>query len=418
MPASAPKTNPEIEVPASNPTRNPVMTPVIAPVIAIVIPLYNHAATLAKVVAESLRFTDILIVVDDGSRDNAAEVLARLDRKVQIIRHPENLGKGAAILSGARRARELNSSHIITIDADGQHYSDDIPAFITAVIENPEAIIVGCRDFAATYVPKSSDFGRDFSNFWFRVQTGRKIGDSQSGFRAYPLNLLEALNWREKRYAFENEVLVRAAWAGVKIIEIKIGVYYPAKSEHISHFHRLWDNLRLSFLNTRLTIRSMLPWPHNQLDLDGEPPSEPVSILHPVRSLQLLLKENASPQRLALAVALGVLVGALPLLGMRAMMLLMITGYFRLNKIVALAAGNICMPPFVPALCIEVGYFIRHGTWLTEISFKTLGYQALERFWEWGLGSLIVGPLLALFFGLLTLITAKKINDRKDSPNL
>jgi glycosyltransferase involved in cell wall biosynthesis len=404
--------------PATN-TRigNPALNNVQSPLIAIVIPLYNHAVTLEKVVAESFRFTDILIVVDDGSSDNATEVLERLDPAVHVIRHPQNLGKGTAILSGAKKARELNATHIITIDADGQHFSDDIPGFIKAVIENPEAIIVGCRDFAATYVPKSSDFGRDFSNFWFRVQTGRKIGDSQSGFRAYPLNLLEALNWREKRYAFENEVLVRAAWAGVKINEIRIGVYYPAKHEHISHFHRLWDNLRLSFLNTRLTIRSMLPWPHNQLDRDGEPPSEPVSILHPVSSLKLLLKENASPKRLALAVGLGVLVGALPLLGMRAMIILMITGYFRLNKIVALAAGNICMPPFVPALCIEVGYFIRHGAWLTEISFKTLGYQALERFWEWGLGSLIIGPLLALFFGLLTLIMAKKINDRKDSTN-
>lgn len=409
MPATAKKTNPGIDAPAAIPTP--------APVIAIVIPLYNHAATLEKVVTESLNFTDILIVVDDGSSDNVSTVLERLDPAVHIIRHPENLGKGAAILSGANRARELNATHIITIDADDQHYSDDIPAFIKAVIETPAAIIVGYRDFAATYVPKSSDFGRDFSNFWFRVQTGRKIGDSQSGFRAYPLNLLGALNWREKRYAFENEVLVRAAWGGVKINEIRIGVYYPAKHEHISHFHRLWDNLRLSFLNTRLTIRSMLPWPHNQLIRDGETPSTPVSILHPIRSLRLLLKENASPKRLALAVALGVLVGALPLLGMRAMIILMLTGYFRLNKIVALAAGNICMPPFVPALCIEVGYFIRNGAWLTEISFKTLGYQALDRFWEWGLGSLIIGPLLALFFGLLTLIMAKTINDRKDSPN-
>ncbi len=400
-------TNPPPDSSGTNPNRSPI--------IAIVIPLYNHAGTLEKVVAESRGFTEHLIVVDDGSSDDIDKVLPRLDSEIHLIRHPRNLGKGAAILSGAKKARELDATHIITIDADGQHYSDDIAGFITAVRKNPEAIIVGCRDFAATYVPKSSDFGRGFSNFWFRVQTGQKIGDSQSGFRAYPLSLLAAMIWREKRYAFENEVLVRAAWSGVKIKEIKIGVYYPAKHEHISHFHRLWDNLRLSFLNTRLTIRSMLPWPHDQLDDAGQPPSEPVSILHPIRSLKMLLQENASPKRLAVAVGLGVLVGALPLLGMRAMIILMITGYFRLNKIVALAAGNICMPPFVPALCIEAGYFIRHGRWLTEISFKTLGYQALERFWEWGLGSLIVGPLLALFFGLLTFAMAKKIQTAKES---
>ena len=394
----------------NNTLKTPTADGSLIPNIALIIPLYNHSATLAKVVLEGQSFTDLIIVVDDGSSDGAAAVINKLPDSVHIIRHSRNLGKGAAILSGAEKALKLKASHIITIDADGQHYSDDIPLFIEAINRNPEAIIVGCRNFAETYVPKSSDFGRSFSNFWFRVQTGYKIGDSQSGFRAYPLSLFKLFNWREKRYAFENEILVRAAWSGIKINEIKIGVYYPARHEHISHFHRLWDNLRLSFLNTRLTIRSMLPWPHNQVDNQGQPPTEPVSILHPIRSLRLLLKENASPKRLAIAVALGVFVGALPLLGIRAMIILMLTGYFRLNKIVALAAGNICMPPFVPALCIEIGYFIRHGVWLTEISFKTLGYQALERFWEWGLGALIAGPILAAFFGLLTFLMAKGLS--------
>ena len=381
--------------------------------IAIIIPLYNHAATLGKVVAEVMRFGDLIIVVDDGSTDNAVEECKKLDQTVHIIRHSCNQGKGVAILSGAEKARELKASHIITIDADGQHYGEDLPEFFAAIKKDPEAIIVGCRKFDETYVPGSSRFGRSFSNFWYRVQTGNRIGDSQSGFRAYPLSVLAAFKWREKRYAFENEILVRAAWSGIKVQEIDIRVHYPARHEHISHFHRLWDNLRLSFLNTRLTIRSMLPWPHNQLDGEGQPPAEPVSIFHPLRSLRLLLKENASPKRLAVAVALGILVGALPLLGLRAMIILMFTGYFRLNKVVALAAGNICTPPFVPALCIEAGYFMRHGTFLTEISFKTLGYQALERFWEWGLGSLIVGPALALTFALITYVIALKIKNKR-----
>ena len=377
--------------------------------IAVVIPLYNHAATLGKVVADVQRFSDLIIVVDDGSSDHAIEECEKLDQSVHIIRHPQNRGKGAAILSGAAKARELKAGHIVTIDADGQHYGEDLPEFFAAISKDPEAITVGCRKFDETYVPGSSRFGRSFSNFWFRVQTGHRIGDSQSGFRAYPLSVLAAFKWREKRYAFENEILVRAAWAGIRVQEIDIKVHYPARHEHISHFHRLWDNLRLSFLNTRLTIRSMLPWPHNQLDAIGQPPAEPVSIFHPLRSLRLLLKENVTPKRLAVAVALGVFVGALPLLGIRAMMILVITGYFRLNKVVALAAGNICTPPFVPALCIEAGYFMRHGTFLTELSFKTLGYQALERFWEWGLGSLIVGPALALAIGLITYFIALQI---------
>ncbi|MCK5540664.1 MAG: DUF2062 domain-containing protein [Deltaproteobacteria bacterium] len=385
------------------------------PQIAVVIPLYNHAATLVKVVADVQRFSDLIIVVDDGSTDHAVQECEKLDQSIHIIHHPRNLGKGAAILSGAKKARELKAGHIITIDADGQHYGEEIPEFFAAISKDPEAITVGCRKFDETYVPSSSRFGRSFSNFWFRVQTGRKIGDSQSGFRAYPLSVLEAFKWREKRYAFENEILVRASWSGIRVQEIDIRVHYPARHEHVSHFHRLWDNLRLSFLNTRLTIRSMLPWPHNQLDAKGLPPTEPVSIFHPLRSLRLLLKENTSPKRLAVAVALGVFVGALPLLGLRAMIILMITGYFRLNKVVALAAGNICTPPFVPALCIEAGYFMRHGTFLTELSLKTLGYQALERFWEWGLGSLLVGPALALAIGLITYFIALKLKDTKEN---
>ena len=380
--------------------------------IAVIIPLYNHAATIEKVVADVQRFADLIIVINDGSTDAAVKECQKLDQSAHIIHHPQNQGKGAAILNGAAKARQLGVSHIITIDADGQHYGSEIPSFMAAISKYPEAIIVGCRKFDETYVPGSSRFGRSFSNFWFRVQTGRKIGDSQSGFRAYPLTVIESFTWREKRYAFENEIIVRAAWAGIRIEEIAIRVHYPSRHEHISHFHRLWDNLRLSFLNTRLTIRSMLPWPHNQLAGEGQPPAAPVSILHPLRSLRLLLKENVSPGRLAVAVGLGVLVGALPLLGLRAMLILMITGYFRLNKIVALAAGNICTPPFVPALCIEAGYFLRHGAFLTEISFKTLGYQALERFWEWGLGSLLVGPLLALSFGFTTYLIALNIKTK------
>jgi len=157
---------PTIDIQAENQALNDPQSPIIA----IVIPLYNHAETLEKVVNESRRFSENMIVVDDGSNDGVGEVLSRLDPTVHLLRHPKNLGKGAAILSGSRKARELNATHIITIDADGQHYSDDIPGFIEAVHETPEAIILGCRDFAATYVPKSSDFGRRF-----RPGPGRRV---------------------------------------------------------------------------------------------------------------------------------------------------------------------------------------------------------------------------------------------------
>ena len=378
--------------------------------IAVVVPHYNHPDTLPAVVAVALEYCRLVIVVDDGSDETAAQALSKLDERALLIRHRNNLGKGAAILSGLHRARKSGASHIITIDADGQHFPEDLPLFIEAIRQDPEALIVGCRRFDAEQVPFASRFGRRFSNFWFRVQTGIKAGDTQSGFRAYPAALFETLKCDEQRYAFENEILVRAAWAGIPIREIPVRVHYPEQDRHISHFHRFWDNFRLSRLNTRLTIRSLLPWPHDQFGSRESPP-EKVSLLHPVRAVKLLLRENASPPRLAAAVALGAGIGSLPLIGMQTMTILILSSFLRLNKVAALGAANIGIPPLIPAICIETGYFLRHGHFLTEISLETLGYQAPARLWEWILGSLLVAPVTALLLGGITLVLALAIKN-------
>ena len=379
--------------------------------VAVVIPHYNHSATLPAVVAEALAYCPTVIVVDDGSSPPEAAILDDLDPRARRLRHPENRGKGAAIRSGLQEARRLGATHIITIDADGQHFPADIPAFLEAVERDPEAIIIGWRDFTTTRVPGGSRFGRSFSNFWFRVQTGVRLGDTQSGFRAYPVAVLASLPCDERHYAFENEILVRAAWAGVRIREIPVRVHYPEGPAHISHFHRLRDNFRLSRLNTRLTIRSLLPWPHDQLGSRQAPP-EKVSLLHPLRAIRLLLKENTTPPRLAGAVALGAGIGSLPLVGMQTMLILVCSSFLRLNKAAALGAANIGIPPLLPALCIETGHFLRHGRFLTEISLETLGYQAPARLWEWILGSLLVAPLTALLLGGITLGLALTIKNR------
>jgi uncharacterized protein (DUF2062 family) len=124
-----------------------------------------------------------------------------------------------------------------------------------------------------------------------------------------------------------------------------------------------------------------------------------ISILHPIRSLRLLLKERATPLDLSIGAATGASLGALPLFFFHTLAILFVAGYFRLNKILALATSQLCMPPFVPAVCIETGHFLRHGKFLTEISLETLGSQGLERIWEWLLGSLLVAPVLGLVTG-------------------
>ncbi len=364
--------------------------------VGIVIPVYNHAKTLRDVVDRALEVNDAVMVVDDGSTDGGINTLAGID--VHILHHPINRGKGAAILTAAKACRQLGMTHLVTVDADGQHNPDDFRRFVPVMQRDPYAIVVGKRNFQAVTVPGLTKFGRHFSNFWLRLQTGHSLGDTQSGFRAYPLAVLERLRLREKGFAFEVEVLVKAAWAGVKLKEVDVSVYYPPANERISHFHVFKDNLRLTLLNTKLTLRSIAPVPHRQI-LELSEDNGKVTVWHPIRSLKQLLTENASPAQLAAAGALGMFLGTLPLIGFHTITILFAAGFFRLNKITALSTSQLCMPPLVPALCIETGYFVRHGKFLTEVSLQTLGYQGLERLYEWVIGSILLAPLLAAFIG-------------------
>jgi len=135
-------------------------------------------------------------------------------------------------------------------------------------------------------------------------------------------------------------------------------------------------------------------------------------LLHPVRLISMLLAEHASPRSLALAGAFGMWAGALPLLGLHTVLVYFGAQRMQLNRLLALGTNQLGMPPVVPALCIEVGYYLRHGEWLTEISMRTLGREAPQRLWEWALGALVVGPVLAVVVGgaiwLLALLVQRR----------
>lgn len=374
----------------------------MTPRVLVAVPVYNHASTLRAVVLGLLERHPHVLVVDDGSDDLEPEVLAGLP--VRMVRHGRNRGKGAAIRTAALEARRQGMSHIVTIDADGQHDPADLPLFLEAVAADPLAVIVGARDFNTENVPGSSRFGRAFSNFWLRVQTGVILSDVQSGYRAYPLIVLENLRCTENRYSFEVEVLVRAAWAGFRLREVNIRVHYPPKGERVSHFRAFMDNAHISLLNTRLTIRAIMPVPHRKF---GEDEAGRVSPIHPLKSLRILLRDDATPAGLGLSAALGIFLGTLPLIGIHSIAILLAAGWLRWNKIAALAASQLCMPPLVPALCIEAGHYLRHGVFLTEISLRTLGYEAPQRLWEWILGSMLLAPLLAALTGAAVWVLAR-----------
>ena len=376
----------------------------------IVIPVYNHGGTLRDVVVRALHVCADVLVIDDGSNNGCSkEAIGGLP--ALFLRHEKNMGKGAAILTAAKEAKRLAMTHIITIDADGQHDPADFSKFIPVISEDPLAIVVGKRIFDDRTVPFSSRFGRVFSNFWFKVQTGCSIKDTQSGFRAYPVVVLEWLKLHERRFSFEIEVLVKAAWAGVSLKEVDVSVHYPAPDKRIPHFHLFSDNLALTVLNTRLTIRAIMPIPLRNFveENDG---LEKISILHPVDSLKTLLRRNVSPKQLALSAGLGMFLGSLPLIACQTLTILVTANYFRLSKFAALSTSQLCIPPLVPALCIELGYFIRHGRFLTEISLRTIGYEGLERIFEWIIGAFILGPILGILVGgivyVVTLLLKKE----------
>jgi len=378
------------------------------PVIAVLIPVYNQPQRLREVVERCLTQVDSVCVIDDGSDEPVASLLEGLP--VELLRHETNRGKGEALCTAARHLRGQGFTHMVTLDADGQHYPEDLPLFLDAVVAAPETLFLGVRDFVQAQAPGTSRFGRAFGNFWVRVQTGQRVEDIQTGFRAYPLLLFERLSHLTRRYGFEVEVVVRALWGGVPVRSLPIRVYYAPPGERHSHFHKLYDNVRLSLLNTHLTLRAFIPWPHT---LILEKPAA-ITMWHPLYSIRRLLTESASPCELGLAVALGVVLGATPLVGLHTLAILIAASLLKLNRVAAVAASQLCMPPLVPALCIETGYYLRYGRFLTlkgahslrESSFLEMGYMGLERLWEWFLGSLIVGPGLALIFGGITTLLA------------
>ena len=158
--------------------------------VCIIIPTYNNAGTLAKVIGDVLRFTTHIIVVNDGSNDNTSVILADFPQ-IEVISYKKNKGKGYALKKGFRRAIEKGYDYAITIDSDGQHSADDLPAFAKKLKEEPEAIIIGSRNMEKEGIPGKSSFGMKFSNFWFWVETGIRHPDTQSGFRLYPLEIYQ-----------------------------------------------------------------------------------------------------------------------------------------------------------------------------------------------------------------------------------
>ena len=371
------------------------------------LPVYNNRGTLRQVVSDCRGILENVVVVDDGSTDvDVSELLSDLD--VTVLIHESNRGKGEAILTASRYIEEQGGVYMVTVDTDGQHLPADIEKFIPVIQEDESSIVIGCRDFDTENVPFSSRFGRSFANFWLLVETGLQVSDCQSGFRAYPVRYLNKLQFRWSHYDFEAEVLARAAWAGLSLKMVQIRVIYPKPEERVSSFRPFLDNFRLTHAHAMLIMRRLLPIPHKKL-VDRKKSFDLSLLRHPGKVLRALLKENATPEGLALAAAVGLFIGVLPIFFLHTGVILYFSQRLGLNKIVSLNIQHLAMPPLVPALCIELGYFMRNGVWLTDLSFATVFKEFSSRLYEWLLGSLIIAPLAAVLAWTVIYLTASFI---------
>lgn len=230
-----------------------------------VIPTYQNAKTLLKVVADVHRVVDTVFVVDDGSNDGTTALLDKAtgnERPEKVLTHPKNCGKGAALKTGLTYARQQGFRYAVTVDADGQHRANDIPALLKAVEEEPDALAIGSRGLQHENMPAKSTFANRFSNFWFALQTLQRLPDTQSGLRVYPLRRLHGLRWMSARYEAELTLLVFSAWAGVKLLPVPVSVYYPPRDQRVTHFRPGRDFTRISVLNTLLCFLMVVyGWP-------------------------------------------------------------------------------------------------------------------------------------------------------------
>lgn len=365
--------------------------------VCVIIPTYNNCKTLRRVIDGVLLYTKNSIVVNDGATDTTQEILKEYPQ-IQQIHLPKNKGKGNALRIGFAYAQKQGFRYAITIDSDGQHFPEDIPDFITTLekSENKNILLIGARNMSQESVPKKSSFGNKFSNFWFWVETGTKLQDTQSGYRLYPLEKLAKLNFYTSKFEFEIEVIVKAAWSDVIVKNIPIQVLYD-ETERVSHFRPFKDFTRISILNTWLVIVAFLY-------------IKPRNLFRKVKKkgvkrffFEDFLESQDSPQKKALSVALGVFIGISPLWGFHTVLVLFLSVVLKLNKVIAFSFSNVSLPPFIPFIIfmsLKVGSFVFGES---QPSFTNIGenFEMIKSLKTYIVGSFTLAIISAITLGIL-----------------
>lgn len=313
--------------------------------VAVIIPTYNNELTLVRVLEDVLRFTTHIIIVNDGSTDATSSLLSSFKFLTQI-HFPKNKGKGFALRQAFKKAEELGFEYGITIDSDGQHFADDLPVFINELEKNhsKDILLIGSRTMTGPEIPQKSSFGNKFSNFWYWIETGVKLTDTQCGYRLYPINRMNELRLLTYKFELEIEAIVKAAWRGIEVKNVPVKVLYDPQ-ERVSHFRPFQDFTRISILNTFLVATTLLYiLPKKGFQEIKNTNSQKLSRIWKEK----ILKVNESPQKKALAISLGVFIGIAPLWGFQTLLVLFLAQITKLNKALAFLFSNVSLPPFIP----------------------------------------------------------------------
>ena len=369
----------------------------------VIIPTYNNQKTIEQVINDVYKYTSHIIVVNDGSTDNTQQILEKYQH-LEIISYKKNQGKGYALRTAFKFARKRGYENAITIDADGQHYADDLHVFFDE--EFADSLIIGSRNMTTEDIPGKSSFGNKFSNFWFKVETGLKLSDTQSGYRLYPIKRLEKLRFFTKKYEFEIEVIVKAAWEGINVKNVPIKVFYPSQEERVSHFRPFKDFLRISLLNTYLVTLAFL-WflPRKFFNIIKNNSFKDLFNTY-------ILDKNESNKKIILSVMFGVFMGIVPIWGYQLITAILLAYLLKLNKAIVIIAANISIPPMIPF--ILYGSFVTGGVFTGkglssfkfsfDINFETIKSNLIQYF----IGAFIFAIIVSLIFGLITYLLIKK----------
>jgi glycosyltransferase involved in cell wall biosynthesis len=376
--------------------------------VCVVIPTYNNKGALAGIITDVLAYTRHIVIVNDGSTDESEAIIKNYPG-VHLISYPDNAGKGGALRKAFTYATDQGYKYAVTIDADRQYFTQNLPLFIDKLRSEPDAIIIGSRKVELPTISGKSNVGDKLSNFWFRVETGINCPDTQSGYRIYPLCLLKNIKFITCKNEFETEVMVRAAWKGIKIDWVD--VYDTPGDISVSHSRSFGDLARISILHIVLLIIAFLYI---------KPRDFFRTISSMEKSKQLIKRQFFNPHhsvRLkAASVAFGVFMGIVPIWGFQLIVAISLAILFRLNKALVVLAAHISIPPMIPVV-IFLSYKAG-GYWMGSknvampftgnISLKLISLHVEQYIY----GSLTLAIFAATVAGLLT-FTLLKLLKRK-----